>query len=660
MSKVGKRYKRTDELVKKLRSELPETALIALYDNKEEFAANQSEFANLNPTEGFIPRRVGNAFVDSALEEQDTKIVSGKTIETPGGSLQVGSALLISDFGGTPQFINQPFDESFVPVMNQNDVELGSELPIYREYSPKITVTAQPIFADEFNGTLLQFNPAGIPTITAVIDSTTLKGGSVDTQQFRITVRRDSFTGPVVWRSHNDVEFSQGGGFFIPANTEVIIAPVDPIEAREGVDQFVTYEAAPDTTINLLGEDQGFQFSPFVRADIRIIINRQILTNNTIIVIDKEDFPAPIAGVIQLEDSISYLVSGEIDLINDTLKAGLRTLIQGFNPLTDTIITDSPNALIEIEDQSVTIKTIRFANADGDIFNLIDNTGITGTLIESVTINTCASIGTFDSPLVLSFRSVSLLNSTVNGAKFVGNVGQLNITRGFNIGWAGPLYDLGTATFASINISGNNRFLTSPSNTVLKGLTAGANISTGGGGFVGGNAFLGTGTFLDGIDVCDDKWRFAGNLNITDTAVGIDIFVAAGDEARTTIVNQDTPVAVAGTFTTDLTCKFTANAAGLITYTASEGIFVNFIAKYLAAPAMSNNIVYTGHVQKNGTGVIDVTRDTIIGDSISPVKMVILGTVRLAQNDTLQLVIENNSNTVDVDCDAVNFVVTQM
>ena len=77
----------------------------------------------LNPTDEFIPLKQGDVLIDSALKETATEITSGKTFITPGGSLDIGSALTISDFGGTPQFINSPYDESFVPVMNENDKE---------------------------------------------------------------------------------------------------------------------------------------------------------------------------------------------------------------------------------------------------------------------------------------------------------------------------------------------------------------------------------------------------------------------------------------------------------------------------------------------------------------------------------------------------------
>ena len=67
MSKIGKSYKRTDELGKKTRSELPVNSLVAIYDveKEEEFAVDQIEFSQINSTENVIPVRKDGVFKDS-------------------------------------------------------------------------------------------------------------------------------------------------------------------------------------------------------------------------------------------------------------------------------------------------------------------------------------------------------------------------------------------------------------------------------------------------------------------------------------------------------------------------------------------------------------------------------------------------------------------
>lgn len=254
--------------------------------------------------------------------------------------------------------------------------------------------------------------------------------------------------------------------------------------------------------------------------------------------------------------------------------------------------------------------------------------------------------------------SVAVSNSATGGMLFTGTHHELDIVSSVFRGFTGTMIDLGTAVFDVVIIEGN-QFDVPSGQTGISGAASSANISAGNEGILTNNAFTNTGTFVSTINECDTRWRFRGNSGISETAVGSSVYVAAGDEATTTISVVNTPVPVSGTFTEAFTCKFATTASGLLTYLGDQEIVATFNAKYLCAPDISNNIQFSGYVQKNGSGTIPISRDFMIADSVSPVKMVIFGDVSLSTNDTLQLVIENNSGTQNASTDAVTFIVEE-
>ena len=270
---------RLDELI----DSLDGGEFIAIVKDEKPFKVNVSLLlsAAINPTEDFIPLRQNGVFVDSSLQENETEIVSGKTIQVPGSTINIGANLKISDSGEIPQFINQAYDENYGALFAPYTTA-GSEAPYYLRLDPEVAGTPQPIDSDEFNGDTLEWNAGqavavmATPIFGALVTSSTLRGGSQDSK-FRITIRRGGFTGPIIWQSHNDVELANGGGFEVPAGQDVEIRPADPFIARisEGF-TYNIYEAAPDSTISLKGFQNGGDFVPYFLSTIQFAYRENV------------------------------------------------------------------------------------------------------------------------------------------------------------------------------------------------------------------------------------------------------------------------------------------------------------------------------------------------------------------------------------------------
>ncbi len=183
----------------------------------------------------------------------------------------------------------------------------------------------------------------------------------------------------------------------------------------------------------------------------------------------------------------------------------------------------------------------------------------------------------------------------------------------------------------------------------------------GGASIVGGYHTLGGGSFFKtsggSLDQTNPNINLSHVKDVTDSRSKAAGYIADGDEVSTTIVTQDVPVVVAGTWTTSLISRFTFDAAGKITYTGIEDMIFPVGAKMLITPASGTNKDYSVYVRKNGTTLDLASRDIASADSGNPAKIVIITELDLVTNDFIELVIESNNSTTDVTCSAVTMII---
>jgi hypothetical protein len=380
--------------------------------------------------------------------------------------------------------------------------------------------------------------------------------------------------------------------------------------------------------------------------------------NDILIVKELEDLPAPEAGVITTQDGKITQFNGDVHIGSNRIVAGANSIICGENRLVDKITSTTTDHLITATTGNLIIRDIRLECSSGDVISFDGAAQEHSLQLTDTTIVDCDSLGTITDADIVQMSSVAVLNTITDGLTFAGTHIELDISSSVFRDFTGTMLDLGTAVFNVVIIEGN-QFDVSTGQTGVDGAASSANISIGNEGILTNNAFTNTGTYVSTIDECDIRWRFRGNSGVSDTAVGASLYVAVGDEATTVIAVINTPVVLAGTFTQAFACKFTVSASGLVTYIGDADIIVTFSAKYLCNPSNSNNIRFSGYVQKNGAGTIPISRDFMIADSVSPVKMVQFGETALSTNETVQLVIENNTGTQNAVTNAITFIVEE-
>lgn len=122
-----------------------------------------------------------------------------------------------------------------------------------------------------------------------------------------------------------------------------------------------------------------------------------------------------------------------------------------------------------------------------------------------------------------------------------------------------------------------------------------------------------------------------------------------GNSSATTIATVDTPVAVnfGGAFVTDIINNFSVNTAGLFTYTGSKSITARVTATIFASQASAASKEYTFQVAKNSSvlaaSLAKVQTDGSVGRALS-----VTALVELVTNDTIEIFVENNTDTTNV------------
>lgn len=268
-----------------------------------------------------------------------------------------------------------------------------------------------------------------------------------------------------------------------------------------------------------VGIDPPYGFMNKASYDSLIEANKH---GKTYEVINKlSDFPAPVAGVITLQDSTSYYIKGVVNIGTNKIQTGKGNIITSPDRFNNVLISTTTGNMFELGATTSPFTgficyKIGLQCPNGTMFNTL-NTGIT---LDFVFISNTKNIGVFNS--VVNPASIAVFKSnfqTVTGTGFTltgtaGPGGQIRFYDNIITNCAGTFLNLGTSLSKFIHLSRNLVTVTSP-NTFLSGTAGGANVSIAG--FLGNNLFTGTGTYISTITNADVKWSFTDNTGITNT-----------------------------------------------------------------------------------------------------------------------------------------------
>lgn len=304
---------------------------------------------------------------------------------------------------------------------------------------------------------------------------------------------------------------------------------------------------------------------------------------DNIVVRGLSDFPAPVAGIIQLAAATNYLISGTVDIGTNTIAWGARSGIGGTNRVNDRLVSSTTGTMFTVGPGDVVgfFHEIALNCPNG---TLIDASGASVTFIDVAFGNT-KNAGNIALSGAFSFglRTSSMVNAfTSSGFTFTGtSTSSCRIFDNLARNNAGTMFDFGTASFAAIDI-GRNIIDTPAGQTFVSGATGGGNVTPGGGGLLLSNIFIGPGTPVSTITNTDPRWEWLGNVGVVSTpflisdTTGLQFAL----DAKQALVQKDTASGYAGLNAVSRTTKGVDTTDYILSTDASKG----FVLKDDATP----------------------------------------------------------------------------
>ena len=425
-------------------------------------------------------------------------------------------------------------------------------------------------------------------------------------------------------------------------------------------------------TINVGAAPNDRTGDPWRDAIIKVIDNLELIYSNPLTNVvninSLADFPAPVAGVIELVQTpgvaITYVISAqEIDVSPNVFTiTGGDVAIMGSHRSESGLTTAASGTMFTVANGSFfqdlvgfacpNAKWVDFSNSLGGFKSLVGN---------GVVISDCDSLGTIAGAYATIFQFLTVADSQTSGFTWTGTTNrQINITDFIGIGWTGTLFDLGTATFDIINMSGDCRFTAASGTTTLSGLASSGNLKAGGRAKIDACLFEGAGTALNNIDTMDLQWEFTGNIfedGVThNTRTLADCFLTTLETV--TIASSGVYVAVAGSsWDFDNDERFTVSTAGLITYLGLDNAQVSITAQSTVAKVGGGSDQIGSKIAYNGT-----VQDKTIGstENTSPTGLLSQGLFTLSTGDTLQLFVGNEDSSSNIEVSSSSIIVSAL
>ena len=356
-----------------------------------------------------------------------------------------------------------------------------------------------------------------------------------------------------------------------------------------------------------------------------------------------EDLPTAVGGVITLEDNKTYFFTTTVDLAGDRLVAGENTTILGGSSencrIKSTGLTGT--ALITSE-WSLPMRNITI---EADVALALDANGNSNQALDwfGVNFTDCPTVGTVANYNNFIMQDSAFLNSanlTIDGS--IGTVGfsqclfdnrasqtliiipaTATITRRFRIVYS-----------AFVVLSGETGINVNSSATIP---VEGYILDT--------VNFSGGGTYTTGVAYTDNKALFVNNRGISNSAE-IAYYTMNGNVTATTISGTGTPVKVAGTTTSQaITQKFT-NSDNRATYTGA--ISRTFRVTAVLSCTSGNNHQIGVYIAKNNSVQNETESYITTNGSGRAEGAKVQGVIDLAENDYVEIFVENNTSITNV------------
>jgi hypothetical protein len=386
------------------------------------------------------------------------------------------------------------------------------------------------------------------------------------------------------------------------------------------------------------------------------LVSGASIPSEFIFVSSLNDLPAPITGVITLEDDKTYYITSTIDLNGSRLVGGSNTTILGASSENSILTSTGLGVGVALISSIYTTPIRNICIKDVDTALSFDGTSNPNPMAldwTGVNFVNVTNIGTIKKANNFIFDKGSFINS--KGLKFDGTIGTVALNNSLfsGDGLAGDLIKLLSTCVIT------RRFRVIYSSVVAFGSTIGINVDVSAtipveSYILDTINFSGGGTYLSGVTVSDNKTNFVKCKGIQNTKE-VSLYYMHANATTTVISATNTPVKVLGTTTSStITQKFT-NTNNRATYNGS--LTRTFKVTVSASCTSGNNNIVGFYIAKNGI----VTSDSEIYSTTSGTgkseNVSIQTLISLSENDYIEIWVENNSSITNVLVSDLNVII---
>lgn len=371
-----------------------------------------------------------------------------------------------------------------------------------------------------------------------------------------------------------------------------------------------------------------------------------------VIVNEITDFPADVAGAIQLDDNINYEVGEHITTALRFI-GGVNSLITGLDSSLSSLTYTGSGDFITVTNNSFrSFKCgLSATDASSNLFN-ISGSGSEIFQLTDTTVAICGSLGPISNVFAFSASDIAFLDIQTDGWDFSGNINTIISSANLTTLNAGIMYNLGTTNIENFSLGGQTSAILASGTFYVSGLVSSGNINTGGLGSIANTRFSGLGAPLQNISPDDARWNFILNDVIPDTRP--DAFTVLSAQATTTIATANTPVKVNGVFTDVTKSQMSIDTTGKITYNGEKSAKLPVDISISLEPVSGTNKNITVYIFKNQ--VIETESGISVNvSSGDPKAPSVHWQGVIANADELEVYVENNDDTVNIQVNQLQF-----
>jgi hypothetical protein len=415
-----------------------------------------------------------------------------------------------------------------------------------------------------------------------------------------------------------------------------------------------------DTTDGLYIENSSGNAEKILVSDFITYLNTSlappVAVDNLVFVTQKSDLPTPSAGVITLDDGVTYFFTDEIDLTGDRLVCGINTTILGGSSencrikstgLTGTALITS-NYSLPI--RNITIEANVALNLDGDgTTTALDWFGVNFT--------NCPTIGTIKDYTNFIMQDSAFLNS--GGMTFDGTIGTVGFTQCLF-----DNYSSTTAIIISSTCTVSRRFRVIYSSFVT--LSGETSINVNASATIGDERYIldtvnfsGGGTYISGVNQTSNKALFTTCVGIQNTNTrGFYYMVNNTTDTPIGVPNVNVWVKALGTTTADTNNSKFTHTSNRLTYTGAFNTSFLITVNTAVRAAAANQNISIG-IAKNGTILPNSEMTIRTSTSNQEHAGSTQYQIDLVSNDYVELFVRNSQST-DIRVSDLNFSVVKI